>query len=136
MNEQEALTRFGLNPSNAELPEIRQLLRGETRKERESQGYGDTELMKLLCVQLFNGGQLDDVLLIWNAKSASMDAAMSIDVQLLCGPGLQETKTYLENQPNDEAADALERIAVCEAAGDFEENFPAERAKEYAAYYA
>ncbi|MFJ7048809.1 hypothetical protein ACIQVC_36210 [Streptomyces sp. NPDC101112] len=39
--------------------------------------------MKPCCVQLFNAGSLDDVLLIWKAKSASMDADGSIDIQLL-----------------------------------------------------
>jgi hypothetical protein len=60
--------------------------------ERRSQGDGDTALTKLCCVQLFNAGVLDDVLLIWQAKEASWDAHNAIDVQLLRGAGLKETK--------------------------------------------
>jgi hypothetical protein len=41
--------------------------------------------MKLCCVQLFNAGDLDDVLRVWAAKRASFDVGCSIDVQLLCG---------------------------------------------------
>jgi hypothetical protein len=60
-------------------------------------GAGNTELMKLCCVQLFSAGLLQDVLLIWRAKVASMDADASIDVHLLCGAGLNETKAFLES---------------------------------------
>jgi len=59
----------------------------EAGKERRAQGDGDTELMKLCCVQLFNAGAVGDALAIWRAKTASWDAHCSIDVQLLCGAG-------------------------------------------------
>ena len=32
------------------------MLQAQTTLERQSQGDGDTELMKLCCVQLFNAG--------------------------------------------------------------------------------
>ncbi|MFC8431898.1 hypothetical protein [Streptomyces sp. NPDC057253] len=90
------------------------------------------ELMRLCCVQLFNTGVIDDVLLIWIAKTASMDAACSIDVQLLCGQGLAETKAYLSLLRTPEAKAAQQRLLESEEAGDFE-GF---RVEEYSAQYA
>jgi hypothetical protein len=95
MDEDESLRRYGLRPSGRELAAVRALLEVEAGKERRAQGDGDTELMKLCCVQLFNAGEVGDALAIWRAKSASFDAACSIDVQLLCGAGLAETKAFL-----------------------------------------
>lgn len=120
MDEDESLRRYGLRPTGADLGDVRELLRVQTERERRSQGVGDTELMKLCCVQLFNAGVMDDVLLIWSAKTASMDAACSIDVQLLCGQGLSETKAYLSLLRTPEAESAHRRILECEEAGDFE----------------
>lgn len=130
MDEYESLRRYGLHPVGTDLDEVRELLRDRTLLERRSQGAGDTELMKLCCVQLFHTGVIDDVLLIWSAKTASMDAACSIDVQLLCGRGLTETKAYLSLLRTPEAEAALRRLLECEEAGDFE-GF---RVEEYSAY--
>lgn len=120
MNVEDLLDKFGLRPSAESLPAIRNLLGEHAEKERREQGTGDTELMKLCCVQLFANGDVSDSLRIWKAKSSSMDADASIDVQLLCGGGLRETKVYLKQHPAPEAADALVRIEACEAGGDFD----------------
>ncbi|GAA3442387.1 hypothetical protein [Planomonospora venezuelensis] len=120
MDEEELLHRYGLQPDGHALDEIRDLLTAQTARERREQGAGDTELMRLCCVQLFNAGALDDVLLIWQAKTASMDADCSIDIQLLCGAGLAETKTFLAGHPWEDAKAALGRLLMCEAAGDFD----------------
>ena len=80
MDEDESLHRYGLHPTGTDLDEVRDLLTAQTRLEKRAQGDGDTELMKLCCVQLFCAGVLDDVLLIWRAKTASMDADGSIDI--------------------------------------------------------
>ncbi|MEU7379044.1 MULTISPECIES: hypothetical protein [unclassified Streptomyces] len=136
MDEDESLRRYGLHPVGVSLDEVRGLLRFQVRLEQEAQGHGDTELMKLSCVQLFNAGSLDDVLLIWQAKSASMDADCSIDVQLLCGSGLARTKAYLPGLRLPEAAAALRRLVQCEAAGDFEDFSVETYSALYAAYYA
>lgn len=135
MDEDESIRRYGLHPVAADLDEVRELLRGQTERERHSHGAGDSELMKLCCVQLFNAGVIDDVLLIWSAKTASMDAACSIDVQLLCGPGLTETKAYLSALRTPEAEAAHQRLLECEAAGDFEGFRVEEYSTQYAAYY-
>ncbi|MFJ6083905.1 hypothetical protein ACIQI8_21135 [Streptomyces sp. NPDC092369] len=136
MDEDESLDRYGLHPVGAHLDEVRGLLTVQTRLEKRAQGDGDTELMKLCCVQLYNAGSLDDVLLIWEAKSASMDAACSIDIQLLCGSGLATTKAYLSSQRLPEAEAALRRLLQCESAGDFEGFSVEGHSGFYAAYYA
>jgi len=95
MTEDEILHRCGLHPGAEHLDLIRGLLAAQTELERQSQGSGDTEVMKLCCVQLFNAGVMCDVLTIWRAKFSSWDAFCSIDIQLLCGRGLAETKACL-----------------------------------------
>lgn len=133
MDDEQALARFGLQPGPSDLAEIRDLLRDEISRERG--GRGDTELLKLLCVQLFNAGLVEDSLLIWSAKSASLDAGCSIDVQLLCGAGLTETKAFLAGRTGDAAAEALQRIEECQASGDFDGFSPRTLTEVYADYY-
>ncbi|MET8830200.1 hypothetical protein ABZX40_32115 [Streptomyces sp. NPDC004610] len=135
MDEDEWLLRHGLRPDERGLDEVRALLREHIGLERQSQGDGDTILMKLCCVQLFQAARLDDVLLIWSAKMASWEAGFSIDIQLLCGAGLERTKAYLAEQSSPESEAALKRLRYCEDAGDFDGFSPAERFAYYAAYY-
>lgn len=136
MDEDESLRRYGLRPSGAHLDEIRETLRIHAALERRAQGEGDTELMRLCCVQLFHAGDLDDVLTIWNAKRSSWDADSSIDVQLLCGAGLEETKAYLTTANPPEALAALDYLQLCEGAGDFEGFSVESRSRWYADYYS
>ena len=119
VDEDESLQRYGLRPAGTDLDAIRQLLAEQTELEHHRQGDADTELMKLCCVQLFNAGVLADVLAIWQAKESSWDAHCSIDVQLLCGAGLRETKTYLQADGSTMAAAALDYLQRAEEAGDF-----------------
>jgi len=44
----------------------------------------DIEDLKLFCYHLFKSGNIDDVLLIWEAKESCFDAHCSIDIQFLC----------------------------------------------------
>ncbi|GII33502.1 hypothetical protein [Planotetraspora mira] len=130
MNEDESLRRYGLSPAVEDLGQVR-----ETLEAQAEQADSDTELMKLCCVQLFNAGNLDDVLPIWRAKESSWDAHCSIDVQLLCGAGLEETKAYLATEKSADASEALDYLLSCEATGDFL-NFSVEnRSRLYARYY-
>jgi hypothetical protein len=69
---------------------------------------------------LFNSGDLPDALLIWRAKMSSFDTACSIDVQLLCGSGLDDTKAYLRREGSADAQAALSYLAEAETAGDFD----------------
>ncbi|CAM5608086.1 hypothetical protein [Streptomyces aurantiogriseus] len=135
MDEQESLRRYGLRPVGADLDEIRALLREHTARERRAQGDGDTVLMKLCCVQLFNSGDLDDVLLVWSAKQASFDAACSIDIELLLGHGLDATKAHLSANRAPSAAAALDRLRELEADGEFEDFSVEEYSAVYDRYY-
>ncbi len=107
----------------------------EALKERKRQGEGDTLLMKLCCVQLFNAARLDDVLAIWKAKTSSFDAACSIDIQLLCAAGLDATRAYLLSVGSTEATAALRRINECETGGDFEGFEVATYSAQWRTYY-
>lgn len=121
MNVDELVERFGLHPAGTDLAEIRRILISHTMRERQAQGDGDTEVMKLCSLMLFNAAEPADTLLIWWAKESSMDSSSAIDVQLLCGRGLAATKAHLESETTDQAAEALDYLRACEAADDFEE---------------
>jgi hypothetical protein len=136
VNEDESLRRYGLSPAAGDLDEVREILAVQTTRERRHQGDGDTELMKLCCVQLFNTGFLADALLIWHAKESSWDAHCSIDVQLLCAAGLEETVAYLTADGSPAAAAALEYLRQCEASGDFAGFSVEEQSRWYSRYYA
>lgn len=47
--------------------------------------------------------QIEDTRLIWQAKHLNMDAFFMIDVQLLCGAGLEATQLYLLEIDDEEA---------------------------------
>ena len=134
MDADESLRRFGLVPSDDALPEIRALLAREAADEREGRAR-EEDLALLCCVQLFSRGLLEDVLRIWDAKRSGMDLGAALDIQFLCGPGLEATKNYLASQQGEAAADALKYLAECEQAGDFEEFSPAEHLADYRHYF-
>ncbi|HVF10005.1 MAG TPA: hypothetical protein VNA16_04335 [Abditibacteriaceae bacterium] len=121
MTYQESIERYGLVPTDESLPAIRQLLAHEAELERS--GYGEerkAELALLCCVQLFSRGIPEDALLIWEAKQSGFDLGLYLDIQHLCGNGLQQTKEFLRTHPSPEAASALEELLDCEAHGEFE----------------
>lgn len=131
VSEDELLNRYGLRPSERQLDDIRNLL----IRQAELRADADTEVLKLCCVQLFHPGSLSDVLLIWQAKESSWDAHCSIDVQLLCGPGLAATKSFLAAHPSSEARSALDYLSGCETAGDFDGFSVADQSAWYEEYY-
>lgn len=102
-------------------PEAREFIRKEITKDIDDIYIDD---LKDCCILLFKRGNLDDALLIWGAKESCFDAHCSIDVQFLCGQGLEETKQHLRGLESPEAKEALEYIIECEATGDFEEFSP------------
>lgn len=132
MDDEESLRRYGLRPAGRDLDEVRATLHDQTRLSQDEQ---DTELMRLCCVQLFNAGLVDDVLSIWRAKESSWDAQCALDIQLLCGAGLEETKRHLAADGSADAADALGYLAECEATGDFAGFSVEEQARGWAHYY-
>ena len=115
----EALLALGLHPAATDVPTIRAVLADETTRERAAQGEGDTEVMRLAAAQLFAAGTVDDAILIWRAKRASMDAACSIDIELLCGRGLDETLKHLDALGDDDGASAAQALRTT-LDGDFD----------------
>jgi hypothetical protein len=132
MTEDEALKRFGLVPKAADIPAVRQILAAQIEAAENEED--DSGLMKLCCIQLFSAGDVLDSMLIWSAKRSSFDNGINIDVQLLCGAGLDSTKTHLAHSNSPEAADALQYLVECESCGDFE-RFAVEQVLEYYRFY-
>ena len=85
-----ALCRFGLPAKRVDRPAITAALEEQIRLEADE--VGDQFLMRLLCAQLFSLGAVEDSLLIWRAKRCNFDTHCGIDVQFLCGAGLERTK--------------------------------------------
>src|SRR4051812_43324512 len=120
MTLEEYLSTHGVAATLEQRPAILELLREETAFARKDQGASDSGLLCLLCVQLFAFGVVEDSLPIWSAKRANMDAGCSIEVQLLCGAGLEVTRDFLAKAATEDGAEALEWIDRCVAAGNFE----------------
>ncbi len=92
-------------------------------------------MLGTLCVQLFSLGNVDDALLIWEAKESSFDASCGLDIQFVCGAGLEETKDHLAAARIPSAVAALEYIRKCEAAGDFAGWTPQRTLSDYQRYF-
>ncbi|MCK6074597.1 hypothetical protein [Paenibacillus silvae] len=110
MNEVELLKVYGVEPDQKHRESIRQLLRQEIE---EPEGE-DNEVLKLLCIMLFAVGNVEDTELIWRAKRKNQDTGSYIDVQLLCGAGLEETLVYLEHKQGDHAHEEWLYLKQCE----------------------
>lgn len=136
MNVSESLQRFGLVPSDDDLPLIRALLADEATAEREGRGRDREEDLALLCcVQLFSRALDEDILRIWDAKQSGFDLGCYLDAQFLCGGGLSETKRFLANQPGEAAAHARHHLETCEAAGNFDQFSPKALLDRYRQYF-
>jgi hypothetical protein len=133
MTEDDVIKEFGFVVRSADLPRIRSLLVQETSKMKTSKG--NEALARLLCVQLFAHGNVEDSLLVWRAKRSNFDAGSAIDVQLMCGAGLEATQEYLRNAQSDEAAEALKYLNECERAGDFQSWSPHQHLDFWHNYY-
>jgi hypothetical protein len=106
-----ALSKFGFPTSVDNREEVIKLLKEEIVKEYDEEG--DQFLMRLLCAQLFSIGNVEDSLLIWEAKSCCFDTMLGIDVQFLFGAGLERTKSYLTDIDTEKSLYALEYISKC-----------------------
>jgi hypothetical protein len=130
----ESLQKYGLVPSDEALPDVRALLAREADAERNDLPRED-DLALLCCVQLFSRGYLEDVLRIWDAKRSGFDLGTYLDIQLLCGAGLEATKRFLSSQEGKTAADALQYLQECEQAGDFDGFSPDAYLEDYRRYF-
>ena len=133
MTYEEALKKFGLPAAQIHGDEIRSLLANEIQRERD--GEAGEEMLRTLCVQLFSLGHVDDALLIWDAKQSSFDASCGLDIQFVCGAGLEPTKNFLAHCAAPPATAALEYLRECEATGDFEEWTPQKTLSDYQRYF-
>lgn len=136
MDEDFCLRRFGLRPSGSDIVRIREFLVKHSTLERESQGTGDTTLMKLLCFQLFNHGSVEDSRLIWNAKHSSWDSSCSIDLEFALGGGVSETLAFLKASSCENSMDAFHEISQFVSAGQIDSTALAEFAKAQFFYYS
>jgi hypothetical protein len=126
---------LGLDVPPHQLENVRSALCEATELERARQGASDTELMRLYCCQLFRAACVSDSLLIWSAKTASMDSDASIEAHLLCGRGLQATMDYLASNSSEQATEALARVRASLAAGDFDDFSPESYGTRLQEYY-
>ncbi|HLG79647.1 MAG TPA: hypothetical protein VKY22_01430 [Bradyrhizobium sp.] len=131
MDENDLLARFGLTPVTADLPEIRRLIQLAIadRDQRSN------EPLKLLCIQLFSAGIPSDALLIYKAKMSSFDAGCYIDIQLVCGAGLEATKAFLCESSDPEAKKLLAVLQDSNYARDFDGFTPQQHLDAYRRYY-
>ena len=134
MTADEALKRFGLPAKAGFRDVIRALLEQQIVIEAKQEVF-EPEILRTLCVQLFSIGVAEDSLLIWKAKNCNFDAACGLDIQFLCGAGLQATKDFLSASTDSQAAKALDYVLGCEEAGDFEEWSPGKWIDYYRKYY-
>jgi hypothetical protein len=131
MDENELLSRFSLVPVAADLPEIRRLIQSLIADdERDSNGP-----LKLLCIQLFSARIPSDALLIYKAKTSSFDAACYIDIQLVCGAGLEPTKAFLRESSEADAKKLLALLEDGNSAGNFDGFTPERHLEFYRRYY-
>nr|WP_154982935.1 hypothetical protein [Paenibacillus xylanexedens] len=110
MNEDELLQMYGIEPDKEQRESIRRLL----QQEMENREAEEHEVLKLLCIMLFAIGSVEDTELIWQAKRKNQDAGSYIDVQLLCGAGVEETIVYLEKKGGEQAHDQVLYLKKCE----------------------
>jgi hypothetical protein len=131
----EVLEKFGLPPSPRDEYKIRQLLLEEIARARRGEVGVDVETLRALGAQLFSLGRVEDALVIWDAKQSSFDASCCVDVQLLCGAGLEATKKYLAHSHASCAPRVLDYLTKCEQSGDFVNWTPQSGLAEYQRYY-
>jgi hypothetical protein len=68
---------------------------------------------------LFLLGQLEDVELLWQAKTTTFDTWCGFDIQFLVGAGVSSTLAYLHSIQKEWAEEASTYIEKCQRGGDF-----------------
>lgn len=133
MTDDDAIRQYGL-PSFAEhRPAILTALEAQLKLEENEEG--DHDLIKCLVVQLLSIGNVEDSLIIWRAKSTNFDLMCGLDVQFICGAGIEQTRNYLAQTDTDESHDALKYLDECIDSGDFKNWTPAKWIAYYRYYF-
>lgn len=70
---------------------------------------------------LYKIGSLDDVNILWQAKTIDFDTYCAFDIQFLVGAGLDKTIGYLQSKTDESSKNALQYILDCKKAGAFED---------------
>jgi hypothetical protein len=133
MSEDEAISDFGIPSSPDHRKAIIDAI--ETEMILEEQEEGDQMLLKCLCIQLFSIGCVEDCLVVWRVKSHCFDLMLGVDVQLLCGAGLETTRSFLTTSLDPTATEALSYLNECVETGDFQGWTPANTVADYRRYY-
>ncbi|BCL79048.1 hypothetical protein ccbrp13_70990 [Ktedonobacteria bacterium brp13] len=81
--------------------------------------WGIFESIRLCGFLLSVLAHVDDVRLLWEAKTTSFDTMCGFDVQFLVGAGVAPTLSYLQAIQKEWAQDAMTYIEESQAAGDF-----------------
>ncbi len=92
-----------LRPSDAEF--LRYLLRQETAMHVAGWGYGDA--LSLVAVALAGLGEVSDVWLLWQAKTANFDTFTALDTQLLFAAGVARTLAFVRGSDHPERDELL-----------------------------
>jgi hypothetical protein len=66
---------------------------------------------------------------------SSFDAGFYIDIQLVCGAGIERTKAFLLDSGDALARELLAHLENCISAGDFDGFTPADHLAFYCGYY-
>lgn len=88
---EEVIRKYGLIPSVENRKEIKELLEYEINNYIE----GSSEYLRVLCGMLFCIGNVEDNVLIWQAKMINFDVGCMIDIEFLFGAGIKETLDYI-----------------------------------------
>lgn len=99
-------------------PLIRFLLEQEMTC-RENDYETDIEGIHLCGFLLFLLAQLEDVELLWQAKTTNFDTMCGFDIQFLVGAGVSPTVAYLHSIQQDWAKKARTYIEHCQRSGGF-----------------
>ena len=82
---------------------------------------GSADNIMFACYLVGLCKQLEDSLLIWQAKKADFDTYCSVDIQLVVFAGVSKTVLYLKSLGTEESSEAETYLQECWEAGDFDE---------------
>ncbi|GHO93438.1 hypothetical protein KSF_034860 [Reticulibacter mediterranei] len=104
--------------SQEDRPLIRFLLEQEIVYHENA--WGIFESIRFCGALLFLLAQVEDVCLLWEAKTVNFDTMCGFDVQFLVGAGVAPTLAYLQHIKEEWAEDARIYLEECQQAGDFQ----------------